>query len=1591
MNKTKTRVLSMVLTVFMLVSMLTAFAVAEAAPFATAYECGLTVEGVPQIKNTALLVDTTITEENGATVTRNWDGNDYTFVVGTNAFKALADAYAYAAENGIICPDIIITGWTVDAETGIGADLNIEAASNIYGPNWNTAPMNEMTDKFNAIESNGADWTANETYAANEMRIGSIYVKGSPKDTVGVYGFTITRYITLGKERSVGAPYVEFMIKNCKMFGINTNANILTGYQNTDVSCQDRVTFKNFWLDTIGGTSTGASRFFGDNTRHLPHMVFDGLYIDFSKSDLGFKKTNDHLKAYFSHTSLTFNNSNLRRSKAGGSPYWNLAQNTGSAITRELYYDNTVLYDTNQSAGFIYLFDGGYSTVSITNNFVITTPTLSATAKPLFCSNGSDQGIVTDKTYIITGNKFLGVNPKIDTNLRVKVPMFIEDNFTVEAVKETLEEYLTEPGVPLTADKGYSTGSSGSYIYNYDMKFSSAIKVVDASFGPASEVELSGDSISVKCLGEQSVVTPSFVINPNSAAKGEVATQLSSASDFSDTVETVDIAKIAETKTATFFLRAYYVEKPAIETVYQIKVIAAIPVDFNDSFMENGFELAGNKFSFNDTAIYVNESILEEDGNYYGYGFLGDNYYRFKVDNALVFDSMSLLKTQMTGVKSPNVLLPSGEYGDFTFEYAANYFGTNAGINPVVKGEAVTGEDDTYNEKFGAYADTAFDTIYFADGLEGKISFNGVTLRGQVNDTLRTMGKDGVIYGNLDITFINTVVNHIRNNIVVDDRNAGLINAGIGDSTVDRVFNLINPRSVNAYDSQIEFIENQFMSIDYFGFSKNYADSFNVKNLYVKDMRNASRLFADFVPAHVTFDGLYIDFAALGEGVDNTVGYFKTGAAVKNGSFTIINSNIRNGNTGNTVVPISVQGPRGDSEVNKLAEDYKYDVVINDNVFFNAVPSAAAGKSYIMVASTMISSLEVKDNMAFQTGTNAKKKAFILSNTAAALKPYYADADLAIIGNCTIDNNWLIGFDDKDAALDIGLEENNPVMTNAFVSEEDDAHTKTELLGIYSTSFGDEKYYLDFAKTVSNEEVLAIGVKASTENIKYVEAVGFDVSARIYGGTLAELVFEFKGGEAKGYWASNKTGTKELDPTTINVTKVGVGSTKTYYYVVKYTHNEVEYDYIYTVKIIGSVVCATHKWALSGTYNNDATCQKNGTQVVACQNKGCIETKVIEKPKSMVPCNYVDYVSNNDANCVKAGTETGTCQWCGAKNTRENALLYPPNRSAHEWGEWHYNNDATCCKDGTETRVCDNGCGASQTQTDAEHLKATVAHTWGEYTYDGTATCEKDGTKSASCTVEGCRAVDTIVDPNFPASDKYHVWGEYVYNKDATTAADGTQTAVCSVCGDKHTKKAEGTKLPVTIVDSSKKFKDVKSAWYKTAVDYVTSHGFVSGVSSNQFGVGTSVTRGMFVTILARMAGVDTSTAANKAAATKFTDVAKGKYYAAAVKWANDNGIVSGTSATTFGPENAISRQDLCVMIVNYANFMGIKLVEKEAAVTFTDASSISKYAKAAVATCQRADIINGHTSGAFGPRDTATREQASQILYTLHSVFMVG
>ena len=172
-------------------------------------------------------------------------------------------------------------------------------------------------------------------------------------------------------------------------------------------------------------------------------------------------------------------------------------------------------------------------------------------------------------------------------------------------------------------------------------------------------------------------------------------------------------------------------------------------------------------------------------------------------------------------------------------------------------------------------------------------------------------------------------------------------------------------------------------------------------------------------------------------------------------------------------------------------------------------------------------------------------------------------------------------------------------------------------------------------------------------------------------------------------------------------------------------------------------------------------------------------------------------------------------------------------------------------------------------------------------------------------------------------------------------------------------------------------FADVAAdAWYADAVQYVYENGMMSGTSQTTFSPDLTTTRGMIVTILYRLENEPTVTGT-----TAFTDVAADQYYANAVAWAAQNGIVSGIDATTFAPNNAITREQMAAILYRYAQFKGYDVSAKADLSVYTDAAQVSTYATNAMAWANGAQLITGTSQATLTPAGNATRAQVATIL----------
>lgn len=179
-------------------------------------------------------------------------------------------------------------------------------------------------------------------------------------------------------------------------------------------------------------------------------------------------------------------------------------------------------------------------------------------------------------------------------------------------------------------------------------------------------------------------------------------------------------------------------------------------------------------------------------------------------------------------------------------------------------------------------------------------------------------------------------------------------------------------------------------------------------------------------------------------------------------------------------------------------------------------------------------------------------------------------------------------------------------------------------------------------------------------------------------------------------------------------------------------------------------------------------------------------------------------------------------------------------------------------------------------------------------------------------------------------------------------------------------------------------FNDVsQSSWYYSSVKFVTDKGYMNGTSATTFSPSDRMTRAMFVTVLSREANAST----DNTVASSFSDVKSGQWYTGAVEWAHSNGIVTGYSDTVFGIDDPVTRQDIAVLVDRYVKFMNYTLKEKPQVDSFTDAASISDYAKSAVEACRLAGLYYGNPDGTLRPMEYVTRAEVAAIIERLEKI----
>ena len=171
-------------------------------------------------------------------------------------------------------------------------------------------------------------------------------------------------------------------------------------------------------------------------------------------------------------------------------------------------------------------------------------------------------------------------------------------------------------------------------------------------------------------------------------------------------------------------------------------------------------------------------------------------------------------------------------------------------------------------------------------------------------------------------------------------------------------------------------------------------------------------------------------------------------------------------------------------------------------------------------------------------------------------------------------------------------------------------------------------------------------------------------------------------------------------------------------------------------------------------------------------------------------------------------------------------------------------------------------------------------------------------------------------------------------------------------------------------------FDDVKETdWFYESVKFVKERGYMSGVGESEFAPNSTLTRAMLVTILYRLEN------SPECGNSPFTDVKNDTWYSKGVAWAAETGIVNGVGKGLFAPNNNITREQIAVILYNYAKTHDLDISHYDELNGFKDVSEVSEWASDAVHWAVGANLISGKGEGLLDARGNATRAELATIL----------
>ena len=391
-----------------------------------------------------------------------------------------------------------------------------------------------------------------------------------------------------------------------------------------------------------------------------------------------------------------------------------------------------------------------------------------------------------------------------------------------------------------------------------------------------------------------------------------------------------------------------------------------------------------------------------------------------------------------------------------------------------------------------------------------------------------------------------------------------------------------------------------------------------------------------------------------------------------------------------------------------------------------------------------------------------------------------------------------------------------------------------------------------------------------------------------------------------------------------------------------------------------------HDWD-DGTVTTAPTETTPGVRTFTCTV--CSQTRTETIPATGT--HDYQFTKTVDPTCTDGGYDLYTCSGCGATERRNLT-----DAAGHKWDNGTVTTAPTETTPGVRTYTC-TVCDQTRTET----IPATGAHDY-RFTKTVDPTCTDGGYDLYTCS--GCGATErrNLTDA------AGHKWDGGTVTTAPTETTPGVRTFTCTVCGQTRTEAIPATGASTCTGGPSCPsygLHDVAgpSYWAHEGIDYCVRNRLMSGVGAGTFSPDTACTRAQIVKILYNRSGNQTDYSYYYL---PFTDVAPGAWYYNAVAWAYYNDVTSGTSATMFTPNAAITRQQLVTFLYRYTVKYAPEFTGNTAPISaFPDAGSVANWAYAAMSWAVGNGLIKGnaHDNGPdyLDPNDSATRAQTATII----------